>query len=115
MIILKSEKYLEQYLDEPTLNYITEFMKKDCQEFTSETTVDKNVWIGKVHCMSGSHHEGSMIPHGFLLRYQFRKISIGYDLGIQEIKIAESSDDFLDLMNEVRKNPSVFNVVSNKK
>jgi len=41
---------------------------------------------------------------GFLLHYQYCKLPICFDIGIREIRLAESMDGFLDLYNEVKKN-----------
>ena len=68
-------------------------------------------WIGRVMVMSGSDHEGSMIPYGYLLRYQFKKTAVGYLMGIRELRIPESTDEFLDIMIDVKGNPSNFNTV----
>jgi len=115
MITIKSDKEIDQYLDKPSRIYLIEQMKKDCLEFSKTTDFKENEWIAKVIVLTGSDHEGSKIPLGLLLRYQFKQIAIGYDMGIREVKIPESTDEFLDLMNEVRKNPEVFNVVYNGK
>ena len=110
MIVIKSDREIEHFLDKPSFNSIVENMQKDCPAFSESINSKDNEWIGRVICWTGSDHEGSMIPFGYLLRYQFRKILIGYDVGISEIKIPESTDEFLDLMNEVKRNPEVFNV-----
>jgi hypothetical protein len=34
----------------------------------------------------------------------------GPDIGIREIRMAESMDDFLDLYNEIQKDPSILNM-----
>jgi len=67
-------------------------------------------WIARVFVRNESNHNGLKFPFGILLRYQFQIITHGYDVSISEIKVAESHNEFLDLMNEVRKNPEMFNV-----
>jgi len=110
MITLPSNAEIENFLDQPALKYIDEQMQKDCPEFSKMVKAKDNEWIGRVLVMTGSDHEGSMIPHGYLLRYQFKKTDTGYVMGIRELRIPESTDEFLDLMNEVRKNPEMFNI-----
>ena len=111
MINLTSNTEIEKFLDQPTLDYIDEQMQKDCPEFSKMVNSKDNEWIGRVMVMAGSDHEGSMIPHGYLLRYQFKKTDMGYMMGIRELRIPESTDEFLDLMLEVKGNPSMFNLV----
>ena len=57
----------------------------------------------------GSDHEGSKIKHGFILSYQFRHLIICFDIGIRGIRIAENSDEFLDLYNEIKNDPTIIN------
>jgi hypothetical protein len=115
MIIIKSEKEIKQRLDEPSYKSIIDLMYEDCPVFAKKVNAKHMEWIARVVVGSGSNHKGSKIPFGFLLRFQFRIITFGYDVGISEIKMAESHDEFLDLMNEVRKNPKVYNVEYHKK
>lgn len=111
MITLKSDTEISQILDELSHKIIIGQMQKDCPEFTKSISSKENEWIGRVMFMDGSKHEGSVIPFGFLLRYQFRKIAIGFDMGIREIRIPESMDEFLDLMNDIKINPDMFNLI----
>jgi len=111
MISLKSDSEFKQILDEFSHKFIIDQMQKDCPVFAETINSKENEWIGRVMFMAGSNHEGSVIPFGFLLRYQFRKIAIGYDMGIREIRIPESMDEFLDLMNDIKQNPDMFNLI----
>ena len=111
MINLTSNTEIEKFLDKPSLDYIDEQMQKDCPEFSKMVNSKYEEWIGRVMVMSGSDHEGSMIPYGYLLRYQFKKTAVGYLMGIRELRIPESTDEFLDIMIEVKGNPSNFNTV----
>ena len=115
MIVIKTDKAIKQFLDEASFKSITEKMYSDCPEFAESINPKEGEWIGRVICTTGSDQDGSNIPFGYLLRYQFRVIDIGYDLGIKDIKIAESTDEFLDLINEIKRNPAVFNVNSTGK
>jgi hypothetical protein len=110
MIRIKTDTEIKEYLDELTHEFIIEQMKKDCPEFAKSVNSKPNEWIWRIILMTGSTHEGSVIPFGYLLRYQFRKIAIGYDMGIREIVIAENTDEFLDLINDVKRNPEMFNL-----
>ena len=111
MINLTSNAEIEKFLDKPSLDYIDEQMQKDCPEFSKMVNSKDEEWIGRVIVLSGSDHEGSMIPYGYLLRYQFKKTAVGYLMGIRELRIPESTDEFLDIMIEVKGNPSNFNMV----
>jgi len=111
MITVKSDKEIIETLDKRSHKFIIEQMQKDCPEFAKTINSKEDEWIGRIIFMAGSNHEDSMIPYGFLLRYQFRKIKIGYDMGIREIQIPESTDEFLDLMNDIKRNPEVFNLI----
>ena len=111
MIILTTNTEIEKFLDQPSLDYIDEQMKKDCPKFSKMINAKDNEWVGRVIVMFGSEHQGSMIPHGYLLRYQFMKTDLGYMMGILELRIPESMDEFLDIMIEVKGNPSNFNLV----
>jgi hypothetical protein len=111
MIIVKSDIEFKQFLDEPSFNSIVELMHKDCPEFAESVNAKEYEWIGRIMCMAGSDHPGSKIPYGYLFRYQFRKIPIGYDMGISEIRIPESTDEFLDLFNEIKRDPENFNLI----
>ncbi len=110
MITLKSDTEINQILDKLSHKFLVDQMLKDCPVFAKTINPKENEWIGRVLFLAGSNHEGSVIPFGFLLRYQFKKIALGYDMGIREIKIPESMDEFLDLMNDVKKNPEMFNL-----
>lgn len=50
----------------------------------------------------GSDHEGSTTTSGLVLHYQFRRLPICFDIGIRDIRLAETTDDFLDLYNEIQ-------------
>ena len=110
MITIKSDEEIKLRLDEPSYKSIIESMYEDCPIFAEKVQAKHLKWIARVFVRSGSDHKGSKIPFGYQLRYQFRIITLGFDVGISEIKIAESHDEFLDLMNEVRKNPEMFNI-----
>ncbi len=76
MNTLSSKREIEDFLDQPNLKYIDEQMKKDCPEFSKIINPKDYEWIGRVMVNTGSDHEGSMIPHGYLLRYQFNKTEL---------------------------------------
>jgi hypothetical protein len=109
MISLKSDADIQMYFNKSSHEFIIEQMKKDCPVFANQIGAGDYEWIGRVMLHEGSKHEGSKIQYGFLLRYQFRKINIGFDMGIREIIVAESMDELLDLINDIKKDDSVFN------
>lgn len=109
MQIIKTEQQQQELLDKPSLNSIIDFMQKDAPDYFNQIKGKENEWIARIVLMKGSMHDGSKIPFGYLLRYQFRKISIGYDMGIREIKVPGDMDEFLDLMNEINSSADVFN------
>jgi len=111
MITAKTDNEIQESLDELTHKFIIELMQKDCPIFANSINCENNEWIGRIILLDSSTHKNSLIPFGILLRYQFRKIDIGYDMGIREIKIPETSDEFLDLMNEIKRNPDMFNLI----
>ena len=109
MITLKSDFDIQTLLDKPSYFSIIEFIKKDCLAYSQKFGAKENEWIPRVIVAKGSDHEGSKIPYGFLLHYQFCYLVMCYDIGIREIRLAESMDDFLDLYNEIQKDPSITN------
>ncbi|GEM_PF-2156041 len=109
MIKIDNQKDLETKLDKPSLVYIREIMLKDAKTFSLQNCIKDSNWYGRILVLGGSNHEGSKIPHGFLLRYQFRMLKENaFDNGIREIILAENSDDLLDLMNNSKNNPAFF-------
>jgi hypothetical protein len=74
MITVKSKKKFRQYLDELSYKFTVEQMQRDCLDANSENSEDKQN-IRKFILMSFSNHKVSIIPHRFLLRYQFKKIA----------------------------------------
>lgn len=109
MITLKSDSDIQTLLDKPSYGSIINLMMKDCMQYSQKYGAKEREWIPRVLLGHGSHHEGSTITFGFLLNYQFRRLPICFDVGIREIRIAESMDDFLDLYNEVKKDPTIIN------
>lgn len=109
MIVLRSDIEIDKHLDAPSHAFILEEMRKDCPVFSEQIKATNNEWIGRVILFKGSDHSNSSIQYGFLLKYQFRKLNIEFEMKIHEIVIAESTDDFLDLYNFVRKDDSIFN------
>jgi len=109
MITLKSESDIQTLLDRPSHGSIIELMKKDCMDYTQKFGAKEKEWIPRIIVSGGSDHEGSKIKHGFILNYQFQRLPICFDIGIRDIRIAETTDEFLDLYNEIRHDPTIKN------
>ena len=109
MITLKSESDIKTHLDNPSYVAIVEFMMKDCMDYKQKFGAKEKEWIPRIIVSGGSDHEGSKIKHGFILSYQFRHLIICFDIGIRGIRIAENSDEFLDLYNEIKNDPTIIN------
>lgn len=109
MITLKSDSDIQTLLDKLSYASIIELMLRDCLEYSQKFRTRKNEWIPRLILARGSDHEGSTTTYGLLLHYQFRKLPICFDMGISKIRMAESMDDFLDLYNEIQKDPSIKN------
>ncbi len=110
MITLKSDSDIQTLLDSPSYGSILELMRKDFMKYSQQYGSKDFEWIPRVLLAHGSNHEGSKITFGFLLNYQFRKLSFCFDVGIWEIRIAENMDDFLDLYNEFQNDPGIMNL-----
>ncbi|MBI9065501.1 MAG: hypothetical protein JEZ14_26180 [Marinilabiliaceae bacterium] len=108
MVILNSEKKIDDFLDQESYELIMKMMENDAADFLKSTpeTMSSN-WIGKVSLFSGSDHEYSKIVHGFLLHYVCRNTKEGFEMGIIEIKIPltalESHSVQVDLKAERKK------------
>lgn len=92
MVILNSEKKIDDFLDQESYELIMKMMENDaaaCLKSTSENMSPN--WTGKVSLFSGSDHAYSQIIHGFLLHYVCRNIKNGFEMGIIEIKIPETA------------------------
>jgi len=109
MITLKSESDIKTLLDNPSYVAIVEFMMKDCMNYSQKFGAKEKEWIPRVIVARGSDHEGSKIKYGFLLNYMFRNLICCFDVGIKGIQIAETTDEFLDLYNEIRHDPTIKN------
>ena len=109
MITLKSESDIQTLLDKPSHGSIIDLMKKDYVDYTQKFGAKEKQWIPRIIVSGGSDHEGSKIKYGFLLNYMFRNLICCFDVGIKGIQIAETTDEFLDLYNEIRHDPTIKN------
>lgn len=110
MQTLTTDQEIQEYLDYHSLEFLIETLRRDSFEFYDNCDGKENEWIARVMLMKGLEHNGSTTSFGFLLRYQFQRILEGFDVGIREIKVPESIDEFLDLFNEVNHNSMFFNL-----
>jgi len=109
MITLKSDSGIQKLLDKPSHMAIIEFMMKDSMNYAQKFGAKEMAWIPRVIVSQGSDHQGSTIKHGFLLSYMFRHLFNCFDVGIRNIRIAETTDEFLDLYNEIKNDPTIEN------
>ena len=111
MLTIKTQGEQSEFLSEPVMKFILNYMKEDSPKFFEEINGKENEWISRVILFDGLSFPDSKIPYGFMLRYQFQKLDIGYDMGIREIVVPESQDEALDLFNEIMKSGKIFNKV----
>ena len=111
MLTIKTQDEQSEFLNESVMKFILNYMKEDSPKFFEEINGKENEWISRVILFEGSPFSDSKIPYGFMLRYQFQKLDIGYDMGIREIIVPESQDEALDLFNEIMKDEGIFNKV----
>lgn len=109
MITLKSESDIQTLLDQLSYGAIMDLMMKDCMEYSQKQEVKEMEWIPRLILSKGSDHKDSTTTYGLLVHYQFRRLPICFDMGIREIRLAESTDDFLDLYNVINLDPSITN------
>ena len=109
MITLKSDSDIQSLLDKPSFFSIIDMMKRDCVNYSQKFRIKNDEWIPRVIVSNGSEHEGSRTKYGFRLDYQFRLLTDLFDVGIREMRLAESSDEFLDLYSEIKKDPTIKN------
>ncbi|HEY3369345.1 MAG TPA: hypothetical protein VGK10_00775 [Prolixibacteraceae bacterium] len=109
MITLNSDSDIQTLLDQLSYGSVIDLMIKDCMAYTQKYGAKEMEWIPRVVVSPGSTHEGSKTTYGLSLHYQFRRLPICFDMGIREIRLAESTDDFLDLYNEIRLDPNIIN------
>lgn len=110
MRTLTTDQELQKFFDYKSFEFLIETMQEDSFEFYNKIDGKENEWIARIMLMKGLEHHGLTTSYGFLLRYQFRRISNGFDVGIREIKVPESIDEFLDLFNEVNHNDVCLNL-----
>jgi len=105
MIILNTEEKITNFLDEESMNVIMQAMEDDATTFLNKIhRSHRKNWVGRVSLFSGADHEDSQIPLGFLLHYACRETSEGMEMGVIEIKIPQSSDEYSVLQLEVNTN-----------
>lgn len=102
MQTLTTDQEIQELFDGKSLEFLIETLQNDSEVFYNKIDGKENEWIARIMLMKGLEHYGSTTSHGFLLRYQFQRILDGFDVAIREIKVPESMDEFLDLMNEVK-------------
>ena len=109
MISLKSDADIQTFLDKTSYDLIIAQMKNDCTIYSKQFGAKDMEWIPRILLNKGFNHEGSKMKYGMFLSYQFRKLNIGFDIGIREIRLPENMDDFLDLYNEIQNDPTILN------
>lgn len=107
MKLITTDQEIEEFLDKPSLNSIRELMTKDAPAYFDKINGKDYVWIPRLLLLHGSPHKGSKIQFGCSLLYLFRRLPVGFDMGIKEIKIMESMNEFLDSFNEINSDPNL--------
>jgi hypothetical protein len=110
MHTLTTDEKIQELFDNRSYEFLIEVMQSDSIAFYDKIEGKENEWIARIMLMKGPNHVGSTTPYGFLLRYQFQRILDVFDVGIREIKVPESMDELLDLLNEVNHNSMFFDM-----
>jgi len=110
MQTLTTEKKIQELFDDKSFEFLIETLQNDSEVFYNKIEGKENEWIARIMLVKGLEHHGSTTSHGFLLRYQFQRILDEFDVAIREIKVPESMDEFLDLMNDIKYDDKFFNL-----
>lgn len=111
---IKSEEKIVRLVDLATRQFIQNLMEQDCPTFYEKSGAKPEQWVGRTMLMEGMAHDGTTVPFGYLLKYEFRKIVIDFEMRIAELHIPESMDEFLDLYSQVAKDNKVWNKTIHK-
>lgn len=110
MHTLTTDQEIQELFDDKSLEFLIDTMKNDSSTYYNKINGRENEWVARIMLMKGLEHFGSTTTNGFLLRYQFRSLLIEFEVGVREIKVPESMDEFLDLMNDIKYDNGFFNV-----
>ncbi len=110
MQTLTTDQEILELFDDKSFELLIETLQRGSIEFYNKIDGKENEWIARIMLMKGLEHHGSTTSHGFLLRYQFQRILDEFDIAIREIKVPESMDEFLDLMNDIKYDDKFFNL-----
>lgn len=110
MYTLTTQEEIQELFDDKSLEFLIDTLKNDSETFYNKINGKENEWIARIMLMKGLEHQGSTTTHGFLFRYQFQRILDEIDVAVTEIKVPESMDELLDLMNDIKYDNRFFNV-----
>lgn len=110
MRTLTTDQEIQEHFDDKSFEFLIETLQNDSEVFYKRNDNKENEWIARIMLIKGLKHHRSSTSYGFLLRYQFQRILYEFDVAIREIKVPESMDEFLDLMNEIKYDDKFFNL-----
>jgi len=110
MQTLTTDQEIQELFDDKSFEFLIDILQSDSIKFFDRISVKENEWIVRIMLMKGLDHQGSTISYGFLLRYQFQKNLDEFDVAVREIKVPENTDEFLDLMNDIKHGDKFFNL-----